>query len=117
LTKALRRGWADGPGLDYLEALACYRAGRFADAARHGQEAARVKAEDAPMCWLVVALACRRDGRSDAARDWLARAEQSLRELRRKVFSEGAVPPGWAWPDWLECDILLREAVSAVRGR
>jgi WD40 repeat protein len=116
LTEALRRDWADGPRLDYLEALACYRAGRFADAARLGKEAAKREAAPPPMCWLVAALACHRDGRPDAARDWLDKAEQSLRELRRRAFRDGAVPQGWHWSDWLECDILLREAVSAVRG-
>jgi WD40 repeat protein len=116
LIEALRRDWPDGPRVGYLEALACYRAGRFEDAARHGREAAKGEAVPAPMCWLIVALACARDGQPDAARDWLGKAEKSLQEWRRQAFREGAVPPGWSWSDWLECDLLLREAVSVVRG-
>jgi WD40 repeat protein len=116
LTDALRRDWPDGPGLEFLEALACYRAGRFADAERYGKEAAKRKAAPEPMCWLLVALVCVKDGRPDAARDWLGKAEKSLRELRRQAFREGAVPQGWVWLDWLECDMLHREAVSVVRG-
>jgi hypothetical protein len=117
LTETLRRGRADGQPLDYLEALACYRAGRFADAARLAEEAARRERGHPPLCWIVAALACQRDGRPDAAQDRLDKDEKLLGELRRHAFRDGAVPPGWAWPDWLECDILLREAVSAVRGR
>jgi WD40 repeat protein len=117
LTETLRRGRADGQPLDYLEALACNRAGRFANAARLAEEAARRDRGHAPLCWIVAALACQQDGRPDAARDRLDKAEKQLAQLRRHGFRQGAVPPGWAWPDWLECDILLREAVSAVPGR
>src|SRR5262249_47574606 len=41
LAGALRHDWPDCPGIDYLEALACYRAGRLADAARLGETAAQ----------------------------------------------------------------------------
>jgi tetratricopeptide (TPR) repeat protein len=117
LARALRHDWPDCPGIDYLEALACYRAGRLADAARLGEEAAQQERWHPPLCWIVATLACQRDGRPDVARDRLDKAEKLLGELRRHAFRDGAVPPGWHWSDWLECDILLREAVSVVRGR
>jgi WD40 repeat protein len=117
LVAALRHENPDCPGIDYLEALACYRAVKFAEAARLAEEAARRERGHAPLGYLVAALVCQRDGRPDAARDRLDKAEKLLGELCRQAFREGAVPPSWAWPDWLECDILHREAVSAIRGR
>jgi tetratricopeptide (TPR) repeat protein len=87
---------------------ACYRAGRFEDAARHFQ---RVLEADpgwkAHVCnWLGLCLANQRLGKTDEARRWLDKARQ-------------APPETLAMPhlhphDWLDYRLLLREAEAAL---
>jgi WD40 repeat protein len=116
LAHGLRRFGPDGSEMLCIEALACYRAGQFAEAARHSEEAIGKGSVPTPLACIIATLVCHRNMQPNAARDWLDKAEKAVREQRKTSLCEGAVPQGWRWPDWLECEILIREAQSVVRG-
>jgi serine/threonine protein kinase/tetratricopeptide (TPR) repeat protein/WD40 repeat protein len=99
-----------------VKGLAEYRAGRLAEALdwlKRFSPQARGTHFDA-IAFAVLAMAEQRLGRSNQAREALARAEQILEEsypdpASGRPFSDG-------WHDWLHARCLHREAVALVRS-
>jgi hypothetical protein len=109
-----RRGREGDRAAACILGLAEFRAGRFADAVRACEGAATGSDPAALLCRAVLALASQQAGHAHAARTWLDQADQALRDAARDVRPPGTVPPNWDWTDWVEIQVLLREAASAA---
>jgi tetratricopeptide (TPR) repeat protein len=112
---SVRRSRESDPSTACLAGLAEYRAGRFADAVRACEVAATGSDSSGLVCRAVLAMASQRVGQIQAARKWLDQAEQALRDVTRHSQRPGTAPPDWDWTDWVEIQILLREAASIMR--
>ncbi len=97
--------------------LAHYRAGDEEQAIQRAEESLRAHPAWAGrgQNYVLLALACQRLGRSDEARDWLAKAQTSFDELSQSV---GGAKHGFAASsylgDWLALLMLLPEAEAMV---
>jgi tetratricopeptide (TPR) repeat protein/serine/threonine protein kinase len=92
-----------------------YRAGKFKEAlaACEASLKADPKWPGAPLNWLVLALAHQRLGQPREARAWFARAEELT--ARAAAAGKGPVcPPGTPVLDWLEIQLLYREARTTL---
>ena len=70
--------------------------------------------------WSARAIAHHRLGQAALARDWLARADQQLRDdLDEALAGAGFTQSGWAswWDDWLLRMIWTREAHELIDGK
>jgi WD40 repeat protein/tRNA A-37 threonylcarbamoyl transferase component Bud32/tetratricopeptide (TPR) repeat protein len=82
-----------------------FRSGEFAEAAAQLGEAIQLNGSGGSLSdWLFLAMACRRLGRDDEARRWLAKAEERINADLEPV-------PGKPTPEWQ--DALLRAILHA----
>jgi hypothetical protein len=98
-----------------VKGLAAYRAGRFADAVKLLEEFSPMSAyphNDAKAS-AVLAMAHHRLGQADKARRALARCRGLITE-RMPDLSKGQVL-GDSWCDWLQCQLLCREAEALLQ--
>jgi serine/threonine protein kinase/tetratricopeptide (TPR) repeat protein len=75
--------------------------------------------ERSPSCWLLLAMAHHRAGRTDEARHWLSKAEQWIDDKGKEAthHSAGMPPPLWltvSWTERLGLELLRQEAKSLV---
>jgi hypothetical protein len=101
----------------HAHALALYRAGRFeaAIARCHDSMKAAPTWRGVPLNWLLVAMAHHRLGQAEEARPWLDKAVQwrgGTFNGRRQV--DIPYPPEVHLNDWLEFEVLYREAEALV---
>jgi WD40 repeat protein/serine/threonine protein kinase len=106
-----------GPHCLHALGLAHYRAGHYDDAARRCRESLDQSwGESQVLNWLVLAMACQRQGNPAEAGRWLDKAGPWVDEATRKSTALGV----YEWPihpvDWLACVLLRREAEALVRG-
>src|SRR5262249_34744574 len=106
----------------YLHALALarYRAGQFAEASQRSREslAADPRWGGATLNWLVLAMAQTRLGHPDDGRLWMQKATQWRAKAVNGTTQDGAVyPPDLALSDWLEFQLLYREAETFLRNK
>jgi serine/threonine protein kinase/tetratricopeptide (TPR) repeat protein len=102
-------------GYVHVQALLHYRAGQFdsAIARCHDSLNSGPSSRGAPLNWLLLGLARQRLGRADEARPWFARAAQWREGTLTGVYPAGvAYPPEASLSDWLEFQVLYREAES-----
>jgi tetratricopeptide (TPR) repeat protein len=104
----------------FLHALgaAHYRAGDFEQAIRRCRESLQVAPDwgGRMLNWLILALAHQRLGHTKEARLWLNQAIQWRKDhaLQGKGKDEFLSPPGLHPSDWLEFNVLIREAEALV---
>jgi tetratricopeptide (TPR) repeat protein len=92
---------------------ALYRAGKYAEALKHLNEADKASAADRPaLTWLFLAMTCQRLDKPDEARRWLDKADKWIAQAgRAKPGAAGAL----TWYQRAELDCLAREASALVR--
>ena len=90
-----------------------YRRGRLAQAREPLSASLKVEPNWSAkaLSWLWLAMIEHRVGKTDQAKQWLARAEKWL-----DAYPQG-IPPGLHLHDWLESHILRREAAALVFGQ
>jgi tetratricopeptide (TPR) repeat protein len=100
-------------------AAAHYRAGQFEQAIARAQESLQVGPDwkGRVLNWLVLALAHQRLGHQDEARQWLAQVVQWRETLPRGKANIPRCPPSLHGWDWLEFQVLMREAEPFVNAR
>jgi tetratricopeptide (TPR) repeat protein len=102
----------------YLHVLGAvhYRAGQFDPAVRRCRES--LKAQPSwpgnMLNWLVLAMAEHRLGHAGQARQWLAKAIQWRGKLPRQEGKGVVSPPDSHPSDWLEFNVLFREAQALI---
>ena len=74
------------------------------------EQSIKAKPESAVINWVWLACAEERQGHGDAAREWLAKAVAWLNQ------DQGKKPGGCHLHDWLEAQVLCREADAALGG-
>jgi serine/threonine-protein kinase len=98
------------------QAALLHRAGRSAEAVPLLEQS--LKANDRPgvavLNWLWLALACQKLGRPDEARGWLDRAGAWL-DKQGDELPDGARVPGLDLHNWLEAQVLRKEAEKLLR--
>jgi serine/threonine protein kinase/Flp pilus assembly protein TadD len=96
-------------------AAALYRAGKYAEAIRRFEMAAKVYRLRAG-AWCFLAMARHRLGRADEARHALAEAVRWIDEANRDESDElpGRRPAWGSWHEKLECEFLLDEATKLL---
>jgi serine/threonine protein kinase/WD40 repeat protein len=110
-----RRAPADWPPqttLQFALGLGHYRAGQWDEALRRLHEAVAKGGTDAWVKWPALAMAHHQRGDRAEARAWLDRAEKWLKE-NTAAGGEPAFLYRWNWVDF---QILLREARATLRG-
>jgi hypothetical protein len=70
-----------------------------------------------PKTWLFLAMAYARLGQAEQAQRWLDRLEQWLEKHKAVLAGElqAIVPPSVDWEQWLEIQILHREAKAELQ--
>ena len=106
---------SEGPGYWvplYIRGAACYRAGRLEEAVRLLSESLSRTEEGArALNFPYLAMSLHRLGRADAARQELRNARETLDRWAQAVFDRpNRFVPVSSWFDWLECQVLYREA-------
>jgi WD40 repeat protein/tetratricopeptide (TPR) repeat protein len=100
-------GAPGAPGPLHTLGLACYRAGRGERAVQCLRESDQSGGDATVLNWLGLALAQHGQGRNQEARAWLDRAGAWL---------DKASPGSLLVPDWLEAQVLRREAEALLKG-
>jgi eukaryotic-like serine/threonine-protein kinase len=96
----------------YIHGAACYRAGRFEEAVRLLRESlSRTPVEARALNFPYLAMSLHRLDKADEARQELRNAREALDHWAQIVFDR----PNWFvpvpyWYDWVECQVLYREA-------
>jgi WD40 repeat protein/serine/threonine protein kinase/tetratricopeptide (TPR) repeat protein len=119
------RALAAQPGSDrvmsgvvrYALGAACYRAGKYEEAARYCRESADQYTAWNASClnWPVLALAYHQLGRAQDARHWLDRTSTYVRDRTKGRAADDRSPLAGLHPvNWLELQVLLKEAESVL---
>jgi serine/threonine protein kinase/Flp pilus assembly protein TadD len=113
----------DPKNLFYMQALALalYRAGQFDQAEKRCRESMKVNPNwtGHPQNWLVLAMTCHQQKKPDEARQWLDKATEWLAKANEKRPKEeaGFQPPEMLPSDWLEYQVLRREAEKLLNEK
>jgi tetratricopeptide (TPR) repeat protein len=113
---------SDPKNVFYLHTLglAHYRAGQFDQAEKRCRESMKINPNwlGIPQNWLVLALICHQQKKPDEARQWLDKATEWLATANAKRPKEeaGYQPPEMPPSDWLEYQVLRREAEKLLSG-
>jgi tetratricopeptide (TPR) repeat protein len=93
-----------------------YRAGRFQDAVPLLQQSLRADplSGRAVLNWLWLALAEQRQGRTEAARRWLGKAQAWLDQYGDGMPARAEEELGLHYHNWLEAHVLRREAEALL---
>jgi serine/threonine-protein kinase len=114
LQQNTKQFWA----LTELGALA-YRAGKFDEAVSFFEQS--LKADSAPgravVNWVWLALAEQRLGKTDEARRWLEKAQSFLDQYRDGLPPRADAETGLHYHNWLEANVLRREAEALLSSR
>jgi tetratricopeptide (TPR) repeat protein/WD40 repeat protein/serine/threonine protein kinase len=96
----------------YVRGAAYYRAGQFKEAIRRFHECMEaVPAWDGNVLnWLMLAMAHECLGQHKNARQWFDKGRQRIDEAVQQCLEKGTTRPLRSGMDWLECQLLLREA-------
>jgi tetratricopeptide (TPR) repeat protein len=94
-----------------------YRAGRFPEAVELFQQSLRADAKPgrAVLNWLWLALAQQGLGKAEEARRWLDKATAWLDQYRDGMPARAEEELGLDLHNWLEANVLRREAEAMVR--
>jgi WD40 repeat protein len=101
-------------------ATAHFRAGNGKEAIRRHTEILKRNSSDAPvnvLSWLVLAMAHHRAGEAEAGRKYLDRATGWIDQAVANWPKESLAPGGLALHDWVECQVLRREAERLITGK
>ena len=96
----------------YVRGAACYRAGQLEEAVRLLRESlSRTEDGARALNFPFLAMSLHRMGSGDAARQELRNAREALDRWAQAVFDRPSrFVPVPDWNDWLECQVLYREA-------
>jgi hypothetical protein len=98
--------------------LACYRAGRDADAVACLEKGLKEEPgwDHAVLNWLVLAMAEQRLGHTASAKDYLGKADDWIAQKVKAAPPANSrfAPPDWAWRDWLMVQMFRREAGALI---
>jgi tetratricopeptide (TPR) repeat protein len=116
--KAMVDRRSDAPWNHTGLAMACYRAGRYAEAIERLRKSidADPRWLDGCMNYAVLAMAYHRLGRHQEAREALKAAGRWIDNGSYQVCTSGSFVPGRGWHNWLECLVLYREANALIDG-
>jgi tetratricopeptide (TPR) repeat protein len=94
-----------------------YRAGQFQEAAVLFEQSLRANAKpgQAVLNWLWLALAQQRLGKTEEARRWLGKATAWLDQYRDGMPARAEAELGLHLHNWLEANVLRREAEALIR--
>jgi serine/threonine protein kinase len=97
-------------------AALCYRAGAFKEAVPLLEQSLRIdpRPGSAMLNWLWLALAEQRLGRPEEARNWLGKAANWLDQRKGRFLSGSEDTLGLHLHNWLEAQILRREAEACL---
>jgi tetratricopeptide (TPR) repeat protein len=101
-------------------ATAHFRAGDGKEAIRRHTEILKKNPGDAPinvLSWLVLAMAHHRAGEAQAGRKYLDRSVGWIDQAVANWPKESLAPGGLALHDWIECQVLRREAERLITGK
>jgi hypothetical protein len=101
-------------------ATAYYRVGDWKESIRRHTTELKKNPADAPvnvLSWLVLAMAHHRAGEAEAARKYLDRATRWIDQAVANWPKESLAPGGLALHDWVECQVLRREAERVMTGK
>jgi hypothetical protein len=97
-------------------ALVLYRLGRYPEAADKARATMKAAGgEGAIWDWLILAMACQRQGQADEAGRWLERVEAWFAQPPEKRVGYDRRP--LSWDSRLDADVLRREAEGLLRSR
>ena len=102
----------------YINGAACYRAGRFEEAVRLLRESlSRTNYGARALNFPYLAMSLHRLDKADEARQELRNAREALDRWAQAVFDrpDQFVPVPY-WYDWVECQVLYREAHRLIEG-
>ncbi len=97
----------------YVRGAVCYRAGRFEEAVRLLRDSlSRTREGARTLNFPYLAMSLHRLDKADEARQELRNAREVLDQWAQAVFDRPNwfVPVPYWWYDWLECQVLYREA-------
>ena len=101
------------------QAALAYRVGQFQAAAGFAEQSLQVDSKPgrAVVNWLWLALDNQRLGKPDEARRWLDKAEKWLAQYRDGIPADAEEKLGLHLHNWLEAQILRREAEALIVPR
>jgi tetratricopeptide (TPR) repeat protein len=103
----------------YTLALAHYRAGQFKEAVQRSHESLKADPHwcGIPLNWLLLGMAYQRLGQPEEARQWMDKASAWRERASRGSSPKGeqATPPDVHLNDWLEFQVLWREAEELLK--
>jgi tetratricopeptide (TPR) repeat protein len=103
----------------YGLALAQYRAGQFKEAVQRSQESLKMDPHwgGVPLNWLLLGMAHQRLGQPEQARQWMDKATAWRERASRGASPNGepATPPDVHLNEWLEFQVLYREAEELLK--
>jgi tetratricopeptide (TPR) repeat protein len=99
-------------------AMACYRAGQYAEAAQRLRKSLETDPKwlDGCMNYTLLAMTYHRLGRRPEAREALKAAGRWIDNGTYQVCTSGSFVPRTGWHNWLECLVLYREANTLIDG-
>jgi WD40 repeat protein/tetratricopeptide (TPR) repeat protein/serine/threonine protein kinase len=102
----------------YILGMAHYRASHYKQAIRvlHESIDADSNWQSIGLDWFVLAMAHHRLGQKKEARDWLDKAVQAMDKMNQQRFQRDALTLGITWWDWVEFELLRREAEALIKG-
>jgi WD40 repeat protein/serine/threonine protein kinase len=101
-------------------ATAHFRTGNWKEAISRHTEVLKTNPTDAPvnvLSWLVLAMAHHRAGEVKAGRSYLDRATRWIDKAVANWPKEALAPGGLLLEEWLECQVLRREAERLIVGK
>jgi WD40 repeat protein/serine/threonine protein kinase/Flp pilus assembly protein TadD len=107
-------GW-----VNFTLGLARYRAGKSRQAIAELQESLKISPtwDARALNWAVLALAHHRLGDRKEAREWLEKTTQWIDQANRDSAGKGGAILRMPWWDWVELQLLHREARTRIEGK
>jgi hypothetical protein len=96
-----------------------YRAGKFEESALLFEQSLKVDSHPgrAVVNWVWLAMANKRLGKNKEAREWLDKAQKWLEQYREGVPPNAEAVTGLHLHNWLEANVLRREAEAMLTSK